>query len=146
MYIQTHHHFLTFSTSQVSPSSSPSWVFAEQAVIVHTRVWIFSIFSCYKIYVNWQILELVIRLGPDLAYLRKSRGGKQIIPSRLEVIKVLFQLLLLFLYRQSLWHKLGHQYSRNNCPSTLSKLFVLRYPRHWAWTYRGLNSWYWILE
>jgi len=45
-------HFLTFSTSQVSPSSIPYCVFAEQAVIVHVLVSILAIFNCSNIYIR----------------------------------------------------------------------------------------------
>lgn len=43
-------YFETFEISQVSPSSSPSLVLAEQAVIVHVLVLILSIFSRFRIY------------------------------------------------------------------------------------------------
>ncbi len=44
------HYFLTFSTSQVRPSSKPYWVLAEQAVIVHFLVLICYIFKFSRIF------------------------------------------------------------------------------------------------
>lgn len=44
-----YYHFLTFSTSQVSPSSKPSCVFAEQAVMAHFLLPRFSVFRFLRI-------------------------------------------------------------------------------------------------
>lgn len=60
-------HFLTFSTTQVSPSSSPSWVFAEQAVIVHLRFFISSMFSYFRICIVFSVLRRAEEPARDLA-------------------------------------------------------------------------------
>lgn len=61
-------HFLTFSTSQVSPSSKPSWVLAEQAVMVHLRFPRFSTFKLFRILIQWKLLNLAEVLEQGLAY------------------------------------------------------------------------------
>lgn len=66
------HYFFTLSTSQLNPSSKPSCVLAEHAVIVHVLVLICSIFKCFKIYlIKNNLLNLVEELELNLAYLRK---------------------------------------------------------------------------
>lgn len=51
------HHFLTLSTSQLSPSSKPSWVLAEQAVIVHFLPSKISPLNSFKIYLFCLLLR-----------------------------------------------------------------------------------------
>lgn len=46
-------YFDTFEISHVSPSSRPSFVLAEQAVMVHVLVLILSILSRFKIYIRY---------------------------------------------------------------------------------------------
>lgn len=71
VYVNAYHNFLTFSTSQAIPSSNPSCVLAEQAVIVQVLVLICSIFSCYKIFLNQNILHLAAGLELNLVYWQK---------------------------------------------------------------------------
>jgi hypothetical protein len=60
------------STSQANPSSSPSWVFAEHAVIVHVLVFICSIFNCSKIYLNSNLPHPAAKPVPNLACSQRS--------------------------------------------------------------------------
>ena len=65
------HYFLTLSTSQANPSSSPSWVLAEHAVIVQVLVLICSIFNCSKIFINHHIPHQAEGPAPNLVYWQK---------------------------------------------------------------------------
>lgn len=71
VYVNANHYFLTFSTSQDNPSSNPYCVLAEQAVIVQVLVLICSIFNCYKIFLNQNILHLAEALELNLVYWQK---------------------------------------------------------------------------
>ncbi len=112
-----HYHFLTFSTSHVSPSSSPSWVLAEQAVIVHLR---FPRFYVLRVWIIYNVLmgtSSGCKAWTKSCLLAKIKRGAfassfSWINSNLLVraFLALIQPPWLYWYRQNRWHIQVHQY------------------------------------
>ena len=145
LYFLKVHHFFTFSTNHPSPSSRPSWVLAEHAVMVHVLVLICSIFNCYRIWFGSKACT------KSCLFAKINRGAFASYFSYITVwlpltrLTVIFQLIEPFLCRLNRSHKQEHQYLESSWPSIHARPSVLRYPRHWAWTCRGWDFWCWIL-
>lgn len=141
-----YNHFLTCSTNQVKPSSKPSWVLAEQAVMVQVLVWIFYIFNCSRIYIGSMVLVGVTAPGLDLVYSRRLIVEHLLVISRPGGIPAICRLRPLSWCRRSRWHRRVRRCWGNSWPSTIWGLAVLRYPTRWVWIFRGWGSWYWSLQ
>ena len=126
------HHFLTFSTNHPSPSSRPSWVLAEHAVIVHVLVLICSMFSCYRIWFGSKACTKSCLFAKIKRGAFASSFSYITVWLQLTRLIVIFQLIVPFLYQLNRSHKQEHRYLENNLPNTHVKLSVLQYPRHWV--------------
>ena len=139
-------HFLTVSTTHLNPSSSPCFVFAEHASILHVLVFRASICSKSKIYVVPILLSLVEVPVQGLVCLLRLILAHLLVIFIWTTHTTIFRLQQLFSCLLSQWHTRERQCWGNSLPNTLLMLFVLQCPKHWVCNLRLTNSLYWILE
>lgn len=139
-------HFLTVSTTHLNPSSSPCFVFAEHASILHVLVFRASICSKSKIYVVPFLLSLVEVPVQGLVCLLRLILAHLLVIFIWTTHTTIFRLQQLFSCLLNQWHTQVRQCWGNSLPNIILMLFVLQYPKRWVCNLQLTNSLYWILE